>query len=126
MIAVFAGLGCDKDDGIGEAILDGRRRFGDHAQPETETLPGGSETQVVDQRGGQRTRRDAVDGSQLDSRIGQRAAYRFQCQASRRLAVQSPALSCVVDTYDGGPTFPRAQSISDPAGLQFSSATTPR
>ena len=74
VIAVFTGLGGDKDDSLGEAILDGRRRFGDHAQPETEALPGGSETQVVDQRGGQRTRCDAVDGSQLDSRIGQRAA----------------------------------------------------
>ena len=126
VIAVFTGLGGDKDDSLGETVLDGRRRFGDHAQPETEALPGRSETQVVDQRRGQRTRCDAVDGVQLDSRIGQRAPYRFECQAPRRLAVQPSALSCVVDTDDGGGTLPRAQSFSDPAGLQFSSATTPR
>ena len=61
MIAVFAGLGGDEDDGLGEAVLDGRGRLGDHAQPETEALPGRSESQVVDQRRGQRTRGDAVD-----------------------------------------------------------------
>src|SRR5262249_47860377 len=105
----LTGLGGDQDDGLGETVLDGRRRFGDHAQPETETLPGGSETQVVYQRGGQRTRRDAGDGIQLDSRLVEGTAYRFQGEASGRLAVQPPALSSVVDTYDRGPSFPHAQ-----------------
>ena len=83
VVAVFTGLGGDKDDGLGEAVLDGRRRFGDHAQPETEALPGGSETQVVDQRRGQLTRCDAVDGSPT----------RFPHRPARRVPLPVPGFS---------------------------------
>ncbi len=126
MVAVRTGLGSDQDDRLGHSVLDRRRRFGDHAQPETEALPGGPEPQVVDQGRGQLTRRDAVNGLQLDSRVVQCATHRFEGEAPRGLAVEPSALSGVVDTDDGSGAFPLTQLVSDPAGLQFSSATTPR
>jgi len=40
--------------------------------------------------------------------------------------LEPSALPRVIDTDDGGGAFAYAQVVSDPAGLQFSSATTPR
>ena len=126
MVAILACLGGDEDDGLGHTVLDRRGRLGDHAQPETEALPGRSESQVVDQCRGQLTRGDAVDGVQSDSGVVQGAPDGFDSEAPRCLSVEPSALSRVVDTDDGGGAFAYAQVVSDPAGLQFSSATTPR
>jgi hypothetical protein len=100
VIAVLAGLGRDQHHHVGHAVLDGGDGFGDHADPESQALPGRPDPKVVDQRRRLRARADAVDVVEGQSRIVQCAQNRLDRQAARGFAVQAAPLTRVMHADD--------------------------
>jgi hypothetical protein len=82
VIAVFTSLGGDQHHHIGHAVLDRGGRLGDHADTEGQPLPGGAESQVVDQRGGQQARADSVHVVEAQPGVVESAPNRLERQAS--------------------------------------------